>query len=188
MRGSLEDYDDVVALLANDRQFLEIARNDTPQLAVAIAGFLDEVGGRKDRTRLDSIVLKEKAGKISGASTKARNILLRQWDALEAASAGIMTIASVIANPWLAPFGMLLLVRSLKSALQIPLGEIEARVLLSLWKNKDTSGVVPATKLNDSNEFSASQLETTLNSLEQLGCIARVEEGWRIIEILSLER
>ena len=68
---------------------------------------------------------------------------------------GVFTVASACQIPWLAPFGLLLLYRSLHKASTVELSENEATVLYSMWVFRD----------RDCNEVSQKKLISYINEL-----------------------
>jgi hypothetical protein len=161
------------------------------QLASFIARYCKTSPTSWVRGGFETVVVSKHATHIKAKSLKGRNVVLNLGGLLDVVSQGAFLVASLVSHPWLAPFGMLRLWKSLIDVATVEISPVESIVLMALWKGKDNSGCSDWDRLGQEVEPLSTQMlamkldEATLNraidTLKQLHCIKELPDAKRFI-------
>ena len=139
------------------------------------------------------ILMMRPSGVGGGSSIKPGNIWLDWKKLLIDGSESILTIAGVIAMPWLIPLAGLVIWNKVWSLLTIKIDERHAVVIWSMWKNKDNENHIENNKILSAvnseltkynrSLMNALELDGTLKDLEKMACIKKTDnEKWWLRE------
>lgn len=120
-------------------------------------------------------------GRHGATSTKPGNVTLNMRNLVVAIASGTLTITGAMATPWALLLGALVTWDSLWSCLQLEIGEVQARVLWVLWKNRDENNTVAKNYVQDlvnrecakfgQQSLTEKEVEYVLKDLKKMGCI-----------------
>ena len=164
-----------------------------------VSNCIDFIPPEEPEITLDLVTLNP-SGRGGGKSVKPGNIVLNIGSLIDGIANGVFTVASACQVPWLAPFGLLLLYRSLHKASTVELSENEATVFYSMWVFRDRKCNEISQKklisyinglLNKYNRKSITQkeLDISINKLEKIGCIVKSDlnsNSWYLRERVAV--
>lgn len=133
-------------------------------------------------------------------SWKPGNVVLNSWKLLAAVASGALALGTGLATPWGFVFFALFGLSELRGALRVELGESDASVLWTLWKNRDSEYTVATADVfehvraerarYDRSQLTRGDVTAALGRLAGLRCIepwSRNPDRWYIRESVLLE-
>ena len=149
--------------------------------------------------RLERVIIKEGKGHLSAKSIKLQNTKYNLVQMFESVASGVFTVSSIVSQPWLAPFGFLLLWRSIIGAITVQIEIEDALVLMGLFSLSNSGSVTNIENIvKEVHQLfmrykvispSIIEVKTYLHKLQRLGCIefSKSTETWNLVEKLAFQ-
>lgn len=189
---AIRTYLETTNVLYEDRDYKLHANKIVDSLVV-----LDSHVPKQELTFDVITIPKEGIGKAT--SVKSKNVFLSLRRLISSISSGVLTAASLVEYPLLAPFVAIVLWDTFYANLKIDISEREAAVLLSLWKNRQVDYTVDEEGLlydinSELESYNKKKIDETvlaesLTKLSQLGCIKLVNNNpkkWLLCEKVKI--